>query len=403
MGVDLGAVRLHDDADARAAADQLGARAFAHGVDIHFGAGELQPGTPEGDSLIMHELTHVGRGHRADASDAAETEADALAEKVGTGASGCAAPRAGSLPAAPGSSGVHRKLKVAGKERPWTDPELMKRMTAGEGGDQLLAMVMSPKLFVFASWANVDQQVQMVNEQQKAADEVLASVGFAGVGSDGRAAIEVDKTYWKQDGDYLYAVTKDHAAAVTALVDTTTRLECNLTAQLIQLRAHQRALGDSKFNKRLTKLLRGKPLRLPLNDELVASRALASEDPADPDSEADGHVMVGEHVVFKAQALLERAPERLGQWQNENTVCTGYTGRGDPLFVGAGVGGPMTTKEMKLAILAAIVDDDSNGISNAAKSEIGTLIGLYGDRATVAERITLLPAVERLVITESPR
>ena len=46
------------------AAAALGARAFAHGQDIHFAAGEFDPHSRHGQRLLAHELAHV----RADRS-----------------------------------------------------------------------------------------------------------------------------------------------------------------------------------------------------------------------------------------------------------------------------------------------------------------------------------------------
>jgi Domain of unknown function (DUF4157) len=62
LGADLSSVRVHDSAGA---ADKLGARAFTVGSDVHFNAGEYNPGTKEGDRLIAHELTHVVQGQKA--------------------------------------------------------------------------------------------------------------------------------------------------------------------------------------------------------------------------------------------------------------------------------------------------------------------------------------------------
>ena len=56
---DLSHVRVHTDAAAARAADELSARAFAVGDHIFFAAGEFAPGTPGGDRLLAHELTHV--------------------------------------------------------------------------------------------------------------------------------------------------------------------------------------------------------------------------------------------------------------------------------------------------------------------------------------------------------
>ena len=56
------------------AGQRLKAKAFTHGRDLVFGAGQYQPTTPTGKKLLAHELTHVvqqgggapaGRVHRA--------------------------------------------------------------------------------------------------------------------------------------------------------------------------------------------------------------------------------------------------------------------------------------------------------------------------------------------------
>ena len=53
LGADLGAVRLHTDAEADRSARVLGARAYTVGTDIAFAAGERS------QSLLAHELAHV--------------------------------------------------------------------------------------------------------------------------------------------------------------------------------------------------------------------------------------------------------------------------------------------------------------------------------------------------------
>jgi Domain of unknown function (DUF4157) len=65
LGADLSGVRMHDGGDAAQAANNLGARAFTVGDDVHFNKGEFNPGTREGDKLIAHELTHVVQGQKA--------------------------------------------------------------------------------------------------------------------------------------------------------------------------------------------------------------------------------------------------------------------------------------------------------------------------------------------------
>src|SRR3954447_7878629 len=56
LGKDLGAVRIHTDQQAASAADALGARAFAAGTDIYFGAGRFSPRSDDGRELLAHEL-----------------------------------------------------------------------------------------------------------------------------------------------------------------------------------------------------------------------------------------------------------------------------------------------------------------------------------------------------------
>lgn len=53
--------RLHTDANARRLATSLHANAVTIGRDIYFGPGRYAPGTPAGDRLLAHELTHVAQ------------------------------------------------------------------------------------------------------------------------------------------------------------------------------------------------------------------------------------------------------------------------------------------------------------------------------------------------------
>lgn len=56
FGVDLSAVRVHTDS---AAAEAVGAQAYAQGNDVHFAPGKFDPSSQTGLELIGHELTHV--------------------------------------------------------------------------------------------------------------------------------------------------------------------------------------------------------------------------------------------------------------------------------------------------------------------------------------------------------
>ena len=55
FGTDLSSVRVHEGAHVSA----LGAQAYTQGTDIHFAPGQYQPGSPQGQELIGHELAHV--------------------------------------------------------------------------------------------------------------------------------------------------------------------------------------------------------------------------------------------------------------------------------------------------------------------------------------------------------
>jgi Domain of unknown function (DUF4157) len=100
FGEDFGDVRVHADDAAATAADALDARAYTVGRDVYFARGMYAPRDPEGQRLIAHELTHVvqqestTRGGdsrmslaRSQPGDAAEVEADALADQVVSGTS----------------------------------------------------------------------------------------------------------------------------------------------------------------------------------------------------------------------------------------------------------------------------------------------------------------------------
>jgi hypothetical protein len=80
FGHDFSGVRIHTGATAERAAAMLGAYAFTIDRDIYFGAGEFAPGTPSGDRLLAHELTHVvqqdenRQAAEGDVSDPADIE-----------------------------------------------------------------------------------------------------------------------------------------------------------------------------------------------------------------------------------------------------------------------------------------------------------------------------------------
>jgi uncharacterized protein DUF4157 len=95
LGVDLSAVSVHTGAPSSAAAAAIDARAYASGQQIHFGAGEYDPGSVAGRHLIAHEVAHTVQQRGAStvaakrtisqAGDAAEVEADSFADAFVSG------------------------------------------------------------------------------------------------------------------------------------------------------------------------------------------------------------------------------------------------------------------------------------------------------------------------------
>lgn len=59
FGHDFSRVRVHTDAQAAASAEAVQARAYTHGWDVVFGAGQFAPNTAAGQKLLAHELTHT--------------------------------------------------------------------------------------------------------------------------------------------------------------------------------------------------------------------------------------------------------------------------------------------------------------------------------------------------------
>ena len=96
FGHDFSRVRLHDDERAATSASAIGARAYTVGDDIVLGAGAFAPQSGDGQRLLAHELTHVvqqapaspvpqAKMARSVPGDAAEREADAVADRVVAG------------------------------------------------------------------------------------------------------------------------------------------------------------------------------------------------------------------------------------------------------------------------------------------------------------------------------
>jgi outer membrane protein OmpA-like peptidoglycan-associated protein len=87
FGQDFSQVRVHADAQAAQLADEASARAFTKGNHVVFGAGEFKPGTPEGEALMAHELTHVAQQGAAGGGEGGATQREPKPGKGGIGKS----------------------------------------------------------------------------------------------------------------------------------------------------------------------------------------------------------------------------------------------------------------------------------------------------------------------------
>jgi hypothetical protein len=113
FGADFSGVSVHQDGRA----DAMGARAYAQGEHIHMGAGQYDPASRAGQSLIGHELSHVvqqregratggqGKGGAIVADPALEAEADRHGELAAQGLPA----GSGSTASAGGATVVQRK------------------------------------------------------------------------------------------------------------------------------------------------------------------------------------------------------------------------------------------------------------------------------------------------------
>jgi len=111
LGHDFSQVRVHNDTRAAEAAHAVNARAFTHGQDVVFGAGQYAPETGEGRHLLAHELTHVVQQNSAPSGAVAGMP---LAASVLSRAAGDAKPAAPAAPNATGENVVPGVVELKG-------------------------------------------------------------------------------------------------------------------------------------------------------------------------------------------------------------------------------------------------------------------------------------------------
>ena len=179
FGARFAAVRVHTDGTAARLSDQLDARAFAVGPHIAFSGGEFQPGTPEGDALIAHELAHVVQQGHAGASpvpvgaNGSGSQVHAASSALEHDADRSAAGVTMTLWAAPGSqSGLQRQVRpriraglslqrCAGGQKQAAVPQARVKLTPLQERQQSLAQA-GDNLREVNDWVSGRQKVQGV-------------------------------------------------------------------------------------------------------------------------------------------------------------------------------------------------------------------------------------------------
>ncbi|MET8336011.1 eCIS core domain-containing protein [Streptosporangium canum] len=130
-GFDFSKVRVHNDASAHAAAEQLSAQAFSVGSHIFFGQGAYRPTEQSGQELLRHEITHVMQNPRTSMSDLDAlplSDPDSAAEREAS----AAAATSGSLPSQPTTQpAVHRVLAANSTPRERLLPSALTHEAAG--------------------------------------------------------------------------------------------------------------------------------------------------------------------------------------------------------------------------------------------------------------------------------
>jgi hypothetical protein len=137
FGVDFGDVRLHDDPNARAKAQSIGARAFTRGRDIYLGLTAPSLESDGSSKLLAHELAHVVQQDQASAveKNAVSEPGDKFEQGAETAASRAVQGQAASVQSGGTAPGIQRDpdtVSRADVEAALT--EFLQRAVQAQGG-----------------------------------------------------------------------------------------------------------------------------------------------------------------------------------------------------------------------------------------------------------------------------
>lgn len=158
LGQDFSGVRVHEGPEA----ESIGADAYTRGEHIHFRPGLYSPGSPSGQRLLGHELTHVvqqragrvpvpaGGGVPVNADPGLEAEADRLGARAAAAPApapaAASAPAPGAAPQAPVQRSAPRapiqRVRPGGPRTGKNDPHINQRQkeNAAQAFEELKAV-----------------------------------------------------------------------------------------------------------------------------------------------------------------------------------------------------------------------------------------------------------------------
>ncbi len=194
FGADFSAVRVHQSPRA----DDIGARAYTQGTDIHFAPGQYQPGTVQGQELIGHELTHVvqqaqgrvrattqAKGANINDDAALEREADEMGARAARGET--IERVAGPLrPAATAAGTAIQRL-------PWSRRKLLEGLPQKEVGEDRLLAAIADQLDSYAR--EMDKQLGDIGKKESV-DLVNNSVNPEGLRNTLRILVMLCDDWW---------------------------------------------------------------------------------------------------------------------------------------------------------------------------------------------------------------
>ncbi len=272
FGTSFEDVRVHVSPAAAKKAAAADAAAFTVGSDVWFGAGEFNPGSPDGDALLAHELAHVVQQRGAqrsakptrDSESGHEEDADQAAESALARIYGGAKERA-SLAFTTGFSLQRCKSGESKKDKEKRLRAARKR--ANKQSKKDAAKIAKPSIAMNdkAVAGNVIKAMDKANEDGDLDSGIHYYFGYRKICEDkgkmnrweddyykGHA----DPNYWIRIGAWRWRVRPGMSAAVALQnwIKGPTIAECLSTVDVLNMDAMRATLGAKRFDELFSSL-----------------------------------------------------------------------------------------------------------------------------------------------------